>query len=146
VADLLDAVVWALPPESEARSNASAGRPRRTSGLGSWRKAGCLGLAKGAEAIELEGEPPAFGDEDQHIEIALVGRPNVGKSSLLNSLLGERGRSSAKCRGRRATPSTRICSGPSEIVLIDTAGIRRPGKVRTAGSGTVLDAAGDQGR
>jgi GTP-binding protein len=66
-------------------------------------------------------EPPA---------IAFVGRPNVGKSSLLNSLLGEERTIVSAIPGTtRDAIDTTIEWGRSEIVLIDTAGIKRRGKV-----------------
>jgi GTP-binding protein len=62
--------------------------------------------------------------------VAIIGRPNVGKSSLLNSLLGEeRSIVSAIPGTTRDAIDTTIEWGRSEIVLIDTAGIRRRGKV-----------------
>jgi GTP-binding protein len=67
---------------------------RRTSGKPSARM---LIDAQSAEQTERRGETT----------IAIVSRPNVGKSSLLNALLQRGGRSSATCLGRRATPSMR---------------------------------------
>lgn len=64
------------------------------------------------------------------VPIAIVGRPNVGKSSLLNRLVGEeRVIVSALPGTTRDAIDTTIEYGDSTITLIDTAGIRRRGKV-----------------
>ena len=61
--------------------------------------------------------------------LAIVGRPNVGKSSLLNALLGEERNIVADEPGttRDATDSFLRVDG-REVVLVDTAGMRKPGR------------------
>ena len=64
------------------------------------------------------------------IRVAVVGRPNVGKSSLINRILGERRLVVSDIPGttRDAVDSVCRCDG-QDYLLIDTAGIRRKGKV-----------------
>ncbi|HVD56375.1 MAG TPA: ribosome biogenesis GTPase Der [Thermoleophilaceae bacterium] len=66
--------------------------------------------------------------------LALIGRPNVGKSSLLNKLLGEERVIVAAAAGTtRDAIDTRIDFDGREVILVDTAGLRR----RTKVAGTV---------
>jgi GTP-binding protein len=67
---------------------------------------------------------------DESIKIAIVGRPNVGKSSLLNRLLGqERSVVSAVPGTTRDSIDTPLEVNGANVLLIDTAGIRRRGRV-----------------
>lgn len=69
-------------------------------------------------------------EEDESIKIAIVGRPNVGKSSLLNKLLRqERAIVSPVPGTTRDALDTHLVWEGMPITLIDTAGIRRRGKV-----------------
>src|SRR3954453_12569568 len=112
--DLLDAVVWALPPESEAERE----RKRREE------------LEDEAVAGGEDVESAAFAFDDKPARVAIVGRPNVGKSSLLNALLGEQRVIVSDIPGttRDAIDTTLEWAGRT-VRLIDTAGVRRRGKV-----------------
>ena len=70
-------------------------------------------------------------EEDESIKLAIVGRPNVGKSSLLNKLLGEERVIVSPVPGTtRDAIDTPLEWEGTPITLIDTAGIRRRGKVQ----------------
>ncbi len=69
-------------------------------------------------------------DEDEVVKVAVIGRPNVGKSSLINSLLGEdRVLVSPQAGTTRDAVDTPLVMGGQSFVLIDTAGMRKRGKV-----------------
>lgn len=71
--------------------------------------------------------PEAQTDE---IRVAVVGRPNVGKSSLINRILGEDRLLVSEVAGTtRDAIDSRCTVGGKSYVLVDTAGIRRKGKV-----------------
>ncbi|NLK93780.1 MAG: ribosome biogenesis GTPase Der [Clostridiales bacterium] len=70
-------------------------------------------------------------EEDEYIRIAMVGKPNVGKSSLINKLLGEERVIVSNIPGttRDAIDST-LETENGKFILIDTAGLRRKSKVK----------------
>lgn len=84
------------------------------------------------ENEELEGETPVVNYLDRPLRLALVGRPNVGKSSLFNQLLGEErslvGPEAGLTRDAITAPWK---AGARDVLLHDTAGLRK--KARVAG-------------
>jgi GTPase len=155
VADLLDEVVTALPPESDAEL-ARKQRETEADAFSRDMELGRLeaivvgeGHGDAGDGDELDGSDGADGtdtaideaearrwdalmasESDEPPAIAVVGRPNVGKSSLLNALLREDRMIVSDIPGTtRDAIDTRLPWGRTEIVLIDTAGIRRRGRV-----------------
>ncbi len=99
--DMMDAIVNALPPEEEKSS------------------------AEGHEENEVEEE-----EENVLPKFAIVGRPNVGKSSLTNVLLGEERNIVTNLAGTtRDSIDSRYRKFGYDFVLVDTAGVRKKTKV-----------------
>jgi len=69
--------------------------------------------------------------EDEYIRIAMVGKPNVGKSSLINKLLGEERVIVSDVPGTtRDAIDSYLETSEGKFILVDTAGIRRKSKVK----------------
>ena len=77
--------------------------------------------ASGTSAVSVE--------QGRELRLAIVGRPNVGKSSLLNKLLGEERTIVSPVAGTTRDAIDTVLETPEQIFrMIDTAGIRRKGK------------------
>ncbi|MFD1777315.1 ribosome biogenesis GTPase Der [Fredinandcohnia salidurans] len=94
---------------------------------------GSHGIGLGDLLDEVIGHFPKGGDEEYDedvIRFSLIGRPNVGKSSLVNSLLGEERVIVSDIAGTtRDAIDTKYTVDGKEYVIIDTAGMRKKGKV-----------------
>src|SRR5690242_4773246 len=91
-------------------------------------------LDRVAEALAESPRGEPVEEDDDAVRIAVIGRPNVGKSSLVNRLLGEERVIVSELAGTtRDAIDTRLEIEGREVVLVDTAGLRR----RTKVAGTV---------
>ncbi|HEX3610024.1 MAG TPA: ribosome biogenesis GTPase Der [Solirubrobacterales bacterium] len=80
--------------------------------------------------VELLGERAQAGEPDDATRVAVIGRPNAGKSSLVNAFLGsERVIVSARAGTTRDAIDTEVEVDGRRVVLVDTAGLRRRSKV-----------------
>jgi GTP-binding protein len=81
------------------------------------------------EVIAMLPESDALIESDR-IRLAIIGRPNVGKSMMVNAILGEQRVIVSDVAGTtRDSIDTEIDSPEGSFTLVDTAGIRRPGKL-----------------
>ncbi len=91
-----------------------------------------LGIGDMLDAVLEHIDPGKFEEEeDERPKIAIVGKPNAGKSSLVNKLLGENRVIVSDIAGTtRDAIDTEIVRDGKEYIFIDTAGIRRKNKVK----------------
>jgi len=86
------------------------------------------------DELKRVGKPPIETQQIEATHIAVIGKPNVGKSTLLNSLLGEeRFITSSIAHTTREPNDTLISKGDKNYIFIDTAGMRKSAKVKKAG-------------
>jgi GTP-binding protein len=87
-------------------------------------------LVQGFAQTQIDGsESLAVPTAKREIRLAIVGRPNVGKSSLLNNLIGEERVIVSPVAGTTRDAIDSVLETPEQIFrLVDTAGIRRKGK------------------
>jgi GTPase len=132
VADLLDEVTRALGIDKGQREGAKEA------------------VEEGAASASSEpGSPSASSEIDQSsassspISVAIVGRPNVGKSSLLNRLLKEERVLVSDMPGTtRDAIDAELTWHRRRFRIVDTAGMRRPGRVRGGGAVEAVSVAG----
>jgi GTP-binding protein len=83
------------------------------------------------EVVKYFGENALKEEEDERPRIAIIGKPNVGKSSIINKLLGEDRVIVSNIAGTtRDAIDTTIKRNGTEYVFIDTAGLRRKNKIK----------------
>ena len=83
------------------------------------------------EVVKYFPEDSSAEEEDDAVRVAIVGKPNVGKSSIINRLIGQNRVIVSDIAGTtRDAIDTRIVWHGKEYVFIDTAGIRRKNKIK----------------
>lgn len=89
-----------------------------------------LGLGDLLDAVIANFPEKEEQEDDEAIRFSLIGRPNVGKSSLVNAILGEQRVIVSDIAGTtRDAIDTRFTSNGDEFVMVDTAGMRKKGKI-----------------
>jgi GTP-binding protein len=133
VAELLDEIVARLPGGAAAAEPEPAAEDTgRGENGGDDRQRGAEGKA-----------PSAASSASNETTVAIVGRPNVGKSSLLNKLLNqERVLVSDMPGTTRDAIDAMLTWHRRRFRIVDTAGMRRPGRVRGGGAVELVSVAG----
>lgn len=91
-----------------------------------------LGLGDMLDEVIRHFPDDKTGEEEEDVpKIAIVGKPNVGKSSLINKLLGQNRLIVSDIAGTtRDAVDTKVIWGDHEYIFIDTAGLRRKNKIK----------------
>lgn len=89
-----------------------------------------LGLGDLLDAVVKKFPTESGAPKDDSIRFSLIGRPNVGKSSLVNAMLGEQRVIVSDIAGTtRDAIDTKFTADKTKFTMVDTAGIRKRGKV-----------------
>lgn len=90
-----------------------------------------IGMGDLLDAVIKEFPDNAANDEDESIHFSFIGRPNVGKSSLVNAILGENRVIVSNVAGttRDAINTQFETADGQKFTMVDTAGIRKKGKI-----------------
>jgi GTP-binding protein len=115
VGSMMETVIGKLPPlspeEVEARKRAEQAEQE---------------LAEGEEGTGEGGAEAAAEEEERPIRVAIIGRPNVGKSTLVNALLKQKRVVASEMPGTTRDPiDSELTYKDRKVILTDTAGIRR---------------------
>ena len=112
---------WSLGIDRVFPVSAEHGR-----GVGDMLDSVMTALPEPLPAEPEEGEEAEGGDENRPVRMAIIGRPNVGKSTLVNSLIGEERFVTSPVAGTTRDPvDSELVHKGRHFVITDTAGIRR---------------------
>ena len=105
--------------------NLGLGEPYPVSAIGK------LGVGDMLDEVTALFQENGIEEEDERTRVAIVGKPNVGKSSIINKILGENRVIVSEIAGTtRDAVDTSVTWGDKEYVFIDTAGLRRKNKIK----------------
>lgn len=114
-----------LPPDFYEFYNLGIGDPIATSAVHGHGTGDLL-----EEVVKNFPEPTDDETESEYIHVAVIGKPNVGKSSLINEISGEERAIVSNIAGTtRDATDTKIENEYGKFIFIDTAGLRRKSKV-----------------
>ena len=117
---------WSLGFENLLTVSAAHGRGTYELQYAVWQQLSDEGVPSGEE--EDDGDPDA--DFDGPIRIAVIGRPNIGKSTLINFLVGEERHVVHDSPGTTMDPiDSPLSTENRDYVFVDTAGVRRRNKI-----------------
>jgi len=130
VGDLLDAIAEAIPEKQGTREQGNKGASQQGSEPASQRVSaeprGAQDEAKDEKRIRTHGE-----FEQRETAVAIIGRPNVGKSTLLNALTGTTRSIVSPIAGTTRDAVDEVVEFEGQMLrFVDTAGIRRKGKTK----------------
>jgi len=131
IEELKEAIVESIPEELKEFSRVRAEEERESENVESAIESGGKALADIVRNLEEGKEVPVKAPVEEPVKVAIVGRPNMGKSTLFNAILGRERAIVSEIPGTtRDAIDSYVNIGGKEYVFIDTAGIRRRGKIK----------------